>query len=303
MTARGLSVRRSCAILRISRSSLGYLPRKDDSALVRKLKELAAENPCHGYRMLHGSLLMAGWWVNAKKVRRLCRIHGLSQPQRRKRKRRGAGAGMPCRAEYLNHVWSCDFVSDFCDNGRKLRFFTVIEEYTRVCLAVEVNTGFNHLQVIRVMEDLIRMFGAPKFLRTDNGSEFIAKTLVRWLKDQDVQSRFIDPGSPWQNGRNERFNGTLRHEFLNQEVFHHVDHARALARLYVGRYNTERPHSRLKYRPPLEFALGQGMKVRREWYGSGNLARLRGLCPQTTGIYRIGPPVQEGNREVVSRLP
>jgi len=109
----GLSVRRSCAILRISRSSLGYLPRKDDSALVRKLKELAAENPCHGYRMLHGSLLMAGWWVNAKKVRRLCRLHGLSQPQRRKRKRRGAGAGMPCRAEYLNHVWSCDFVRIF----------------------------------------------------------------------------------------------------------------------------------------------------------------------------------------------
>ena len=137
----------------------------------------------------------------------------------------------------------------------------------------------------------------------DNGSEFNAKTLFRWLKDQDVQSRFIVPGSPWQNGRNERFNGTLRHEFLNQEVFHHVDHARALARLYVGRYNTERPHSRLKYRPPLEFALGQGMEVRREWYGSGNLARLRGLCPQTPGIYRIRPPVQEGNREEVSRLP
>jgi len=200
-------------------------------------------------------------------------------------------------------VWSCDFVSDFCDNGRKLRFFTVIEEYTRVCLAVEVNTGFNHLQVIRVMEDLIRIFGAPKFLRTDNGSEFIAKTLVRWLKDQEVQFRFIDPGSPWQNGRNERFNGTLRKEFLNQEVFHHVDHARALAQLYVRKYNTERPHSRLKYRPPLKFAMGQGMRVRREWYGCGRLARFRGLCPQTPGIYRIRPPVQEGNRVVVSRLP
>ena len=170
LTAKGLSVRRSCSILRISRSSLGYLPRKDDSALVRKLKELAAKNPSHGYRMLHGSLLLAGWRVNPKKVRRLCRLHGLSQPLRRKRKRRGAGASMPCRAEYLNHVWSCDFVSDFCDNGRKLRFFTVIEEYTRVCLAVEVNTGFNHLQVIKVMEELIRMFGPPKFLRTDNGS-------------------------------------------------------------------------------------------------------------------------------------
>lgn len=291
LTAKGLSVRRRCSILRISRSSLGYLARKDNSALVRKLKEPAAKNPCHCYRMLHGSLLLAGWRVNPKKVRRLCRLHGLSQPLRRKRKRRGAGSCMPCRAEYLNHVWSCDFVSDLCDNGRKLRFFTVIEEYTRVCLAVEVNTGFNHLQVIRVMEDLIRLFGAPKFLRTDNGSEFIAKTLVRWLKDQDVQSRFIDPGSPWQNGRNERVNGTLRNEFLNQEVFHHVDHARALARLYVRKYNTERPHGRLKYRPPLEFAMGQGMRVRREWYGCGSLARFRGLCPQTPGIYRIRPPV------------
>jgi IS30 family transposase len=153
------------------------------------------------------------------------------------------------------------------------------------------------------MEELIRMFGALKFLLTDNGSEFIAKALVRWLKDQDVQSRFIDPRSPWQNGRSERSNGTLRNELLNQEVFHHVDHARALVRLYLGKYNTERPHSRLNYRPPLEFALGQGMKVRRDWYGSGNLARLRGLCPHTSGIYRIGPPGQDGTREVVSRLP
>ena len=150
---------------------------------------------------------------------------------------------------------------------------------------------------------MIRIFGAPKFLRTDNGSEFIAKALVRWLKDQDVQSRFIDQGSPWQNGRNERFNGTLRNEFLNQEVFHHVDHARALVHLYKRKYNTERPLSRLKYWPPLEFALGQGMKVRREWYSFGNMARLRGLCPQTPGIYRIRPPFQGGNREVVSRLP
>ena len=135
------------------------------------------------------------------------------------------------------------------------------------------------------------MFGAPKFLRTDNGSEFIAKALVRWLQDQDVQSRFIDPRSLRQNGRNERFNGTLRNEFLNQEVFNHVDHARALVHLYEGKCNTERPLSRLNYRPPLEFALGQGMKVRREWYGFGSMVRLRGLCPQTPGIYRIGPPV------------
>jgi len=155
---------------------------------------------CHGYRMLHGSLLLAGWWVNPKKERRLCRLHGLSQPQRRKRKRRGAAAGMPCRAEYLNHVWSCEFVSDSCDNGRKLRFFTVIEEYTRVCLAVEVNTGFNHLQVIRVMEDLIRMFGAPKFLRADNGSEFIAKALVRWLKYRMCNSGSSILGHPGKTG-------------------------------------------------------------------------------------------------------
>ena len=122
----------------------------------------------------------------------------------------------------------------------------------------------------------------------DNGSEFNAKTLFRWLKDQDVQSRFIVPGSPWQSGRSEGFNGTLRNEFLNQEVFHHVDHARALVRLYLGKYNTERPHSRLNYRPPLEFDLGQGMKVRRDWYGSGSLVRLRGLCPRPPGFIASG---------------
>ena len=252
--------------------------------------------------MLHGCLRLRGHRVNLKRIRRLCRLDGLTRKVRPKRKRRGMGAGMPCRAEYRNHVWSCDFVHDFCENGRKLRFLTVVEEYSRICLAVEVNTRFSHIQVIEVMRNLFRMFGPPKYLRTDNGSEFIAKTLSCWLKEQEVTSRFIEPGSPWQNGRNERFNGTLRDEFLNQEVFHHVDHARALVRLYVRKYNSERPHSRLGYRPPLDFAMSQGMVIPDNWSGCSQAIRTGNSPKRSQGAITTEPPVNMDNLEEVSGI-
>lgn len=189
---------------------------------------------------------------------------------------------------------------DFCENGRKLRFLTLVEEYSRICLAVEVHTRFSHIQVIEVMGNLFRMFGPPKYLRTDNGSELIAKNLSYWLKEQEVTSRFIEPGSPWQNGRNERFNGTLRDEFLNKEVFQHVDHARALVRLYVRKYNSERPHSRLGYRLPLGFAMSQGMVVPDNWSGCSQAIRTGNSSNRTQGAIATEPSVNMDNLEKVS---
>lgn len=250
----GISARRACELAEVSRRRLSYVRRKDDGELVEELKDLAAANPRHGCRMLCAALKRQGRVVNLKRVRRLCREHGLMLKQKRKRKRRGIGVGVPCKAEHPGQVWAYDFVEDRTEGGRKLRILTVVDEFTRECLTVEVEYRMN---ARFVAETLLRLFGergVPKFVRSDNGPEFIAKHLMRTLAGSGVEARHIDPGSPWQNGRNERFNGTLREECLNPETFHNRDHARALIKLYGRQYNERRPHSSLGYQTPKEFA-------------------------------------------------
>lgn len=252
--ARGVSTSRACGLVKVSRRRLSYVGRKDDAALVAELKDLAAAHPRYGSRRLCVMLRRGGRVVNLKKVRRLCREHGLLLRQRRRRKRRGIGAGVPCRAEYPGHVWAYDFVEDRTESGRKLRVLTVADEFTRECVAVEVEHRMN---ARFVADTLLRLFagrGAPKYVRSDNGPEFVAKHLMRALTGSGVEARHIDPGSPWQNGFNERFNGTLRDECLNLETFHNRDHARALIRLFARHYNERRPHSSLGYLTPREFA-------------------------------------------------
>jgi putative transposase len=195
-----------------------------------------------------------GRGVNLKRVRRPCRAHGLLLKQRRRRKRRGVGIGVPCLAEHPNHVWAYDFVEDRTEAGRKLRVLTVADEFTRECVTVEVEYRMNAKFVAQTLLRLFGERGAPQFVRSDNGPEFIARHLMRALAGSGVEARHIDPGSPWQNGKNERFNGTLRDECLNLETFHNRDHARALIKLFGRRYNGTRPHSSLGYQTPLEFA-------------------------------------------------
>jgi putative transposase len=253
--SREVPASRACELAMVSRRRLGYLSRKDDGELVEELKELAAANPRHGCRMLCAALRRQGRRVNLKRVRRLCREHGLMVKQKRRRKRRGIGVGVPCQAEHPDHVWAYDFVEDRTETGRKLRILTVIDEFTRECMTVEVEYRMNARYVA---DTLLRLIGergvAPRFVRSDNGPEFIAKHLMRTLAGRGVEARHIDPGSPWQNGRNERFNGTLRAECLNLETFHNRDHARALIKLYGRQYNEGRPHSSLAYLTPKEFA-------------------------------------------------
>jgi putative transposase len=254
LVERELSRRRACELLGISRRWLGYRGRRQDDPLLPRLKELAAAHPRYGYRRLHVMLRREGHEVNAKRVRRLCVLHGLKLSRRVRRKRRGIGTGVPCRAEYPNHVWAYDFVHDACQDGRKLKILTVEDEFTRRCLTIEVERRMPASGVCRVLLRLFGEHGTPAFVRSDNGPEFIAKALVKVLAEKAVACRHIDPGSPWQNGFNERFNGSLRDECLNLETFAHVDQARAVCRLYLRHYNHERPHSALDYLTPAEFA-------------------------------------------------
>lgn len=252
--ARRIPASRACELVKVSRRRLGYVSRKDDGELVASLKLLAAANPRYGSRRLCVMLRRGGRVVNLKRVRRLCREHGLLLRQRRRRKRRGIGVGVACRAERPGHVWAYDFVEDRTETGRKLRVLTIADEFTRECVAVEVEHRMNARYVADALLRLFAERGAPAFVRSDNGPEFVARHLMRALAASGVEARHIEPGSPWQNGRNERFNGTLRDECLNLETFHNRDHARALIKLFGRAYNERRPHSSLGYLTPREFA-------------------------------------------------
>lgn len=204
--------------------------------------------------------------VNLKRVRRLCRVHGLLLRSKRRRKRRGIGCGLPCRAEHPNQVWAYDFVEDRTESGRKLRVLTVVDEFTRQCLTVEVEYRMNAKFVADTLLKLFAGRGVPQFVRSDNGPEFIARRLMGTLTMAGVSARHIEPGSPWQNGIDERFNGSLRDECLNLETFHHRDHARAIIKLYGRHYNQHRPHSSLEYQTPDEHAAAWNVKgVAREY--------------------------------------
>jgi putative transposase len=251
---RKMSTSSACALVKVSRRRLDYVSRKNDEPLVKVLKELAASHPRYGSRRLWAMLRREGQKVNLKRVRRLSRKHGLTLRSRHRRKRRGIGIGLPCKAEHPHHTWAWDFMEDRTEGGRKLRVLTVEDEFTRRCLAIEVEHRMSARFVADTLMGLIAEHGAPRFVRSDNGPEFIAKHLMRVLSIHGAQARHIDPGSPWQNGLNERFNGSLRDECLNMETFASRDHARMICKVYGRHYNTLRPHSSLGYLTPAEFA-------------------------------------------------
>ena len=232
-----------------------------------KLLELARRHPRFGYRRLHQMLLRdlsrrgVCEKINVKRVRRLCVRLGLKLPAKRKRKRRGIGVGVPVVAEHANHVWAYDFVHDWCVSGRQLKMLTVEDEFTRECLAIQVEHHVSAKGVCEVLTKVMRQRGTPEFVRSDNGPEFIAKALMKMLTERGIECRHIEPGSPWQNGKNERFNGTLRSECTEMETFYHRDHAGAVCELFRRHYNSERPHSSLGYQTPEEFARRHGQSA------------------------------------------
>ena len=241
---------RACFLVGLSRSSWYYHAKpRQDTDLRTRLRALAQQHPRRGYRFIHALLKQEGQLVNRKRVQRLWRAEGLSIPKKKQKKVR-TGAGIPERALSPNHVWTYDFIFDQTDSGQVLKILTLTDEFTRQSLAMRVAPSFTSKDVKDVLNEVIRERGAPVFIRSDNGSEFIARDICVWLAVQHVSTHFIDPGKPWQNGFAESFHSRLRDEFLNTEVFYSPQHAQVLLDGWKAFYNALRPHSSLGYLTP-----------------------------------------------------
>jgi putative transposase len=248
---RGLSLRRACALFHVARSSFRYYSRMRarDQELQQHLRTIALQYPRYGYRRAW-AILRRSQVINIKRVHRVWGAAQLQVPQRTPRRRvRGTGT-RPVTPTQANHVWAYDFMHDRCANGQKLKLLTVVDEWTRECLAIEVDARVTSARVIQVLRDLIHRYGAPRFIRSDNGPEFIAHAIKTWLEESGVQTVYIEAGKPWQNGTNESFNGKLRDECLNLEWFRHRTEARIIIEQWRWQYNEQRPHSSVGYRTP-----------------------------------------------------
>jgi putative transposase len=212
----------------------------------------------YGYRRVTALLRWEGWRVNHKRVERLWRREGLKVPKRQPKRGRlwlNDGSCLRLRPEHRNHVWSYDFVADRTHDGRPLRMLTIVDEYTRECLAIDVARRLGSNDVLERLTDLFVQRGTPDYIRSDNGSEFTAHAVRGWLERVGVKTLFIEPGSPWENGYVESFNGKFRDEFLNGELFYTLMEAKVLIERWRNDYNRIRPHSALGYRPPAPEAI------------------------------------------------
>ncbi len=235
-------------------------PKADwDRRLVERMIVLSRENPRYGYRRVWALLRREGWLVNKKRVHRLWREEGLKVPEKQRKRLRltEGGSENGCtrkRAEHKDHVWSYDFVMDRTEDGRRLKMMPVVDEHTRECLAIEVERSITAEDVVGTLARLFRQRGAPTFIRSDNGPEFVARALKRWLAISEVGTLYIEPGSPWENAYAESFIGRFGDELLKREAFAGLVEAKVLVADYREHHNHRRPHSALGYRTPSEFA-------------------------------------------------
>ncbi len=256
----GLSERRACRTLEQPRSSQRYVSTKADTdvALIQSMVALSAENPRYGYRRVWALLRREGWAVNKKRVHRLWREADLKVLAGRRRKRQRLGSSengvARRRAEYPGHLWSYDFAMDSTEDGRRLKVMPVVDEYSRECLALEVERSITSQDVVVTLDRLFTERGAPRFIRSDNGPEFIAKVVKHWLAASGVGTLYIEPGAPWQNAYSETFISRMRDELLDREEFANLKEAKVLAEDYREHYNHHRPHGALGYLTPVEFA-------------------------------------------------
>ena len=222
--------------------------------LVCAIIKQSRKMPRYGSRRIRAKLNQAGWDVSRELVKRVRRAEGLLvRPKPKKRLRRGNSTGLPTKAEHPNHVWTWDFVHDRTDRSGKLRMMTLLDEFTRESLMIHVERKLNSLDVLNVLQEAIIKNGAPLYIRSDNGSEFIAKVVQSWLNDHAIKTIYIDPGSPWQNGFIESFHNRLRDECLNQEFFLSLTEAKVVIENWREFYNEEHPHSKLGFKSPNEF--------------------------------------------------
>jgi putative transposase len=288
LVERGVSERLACQLVGLARSTYRYTPRRSpesqqsEQQLREKIITLAHKHRRFGYRRVSALLRREGEAVNHKRVWRIWRAEKLSLPRRSKKRTRPSSVALtalPTRASHRGHVWSYDFIFDWTEQGRQLKMLVVLDEYTRECHKIKVGLQLDSNDVIAVLAELIGLHGAPQYVRSDNGGEFIAGKLRAWLAQQGSETVHIAPGHPWENGYTESFNGRFRDECLNQEVFWNERHAQVVVEDWRVWYQTERPHSSLGYRTPLEVAAGA--------VGCGNMDNSSS-CPHSHNPYYDG---------------
>jgi len=266
MKVHDVSERRACKTIGQARSTQRYShkPNEFKEKLRAAIIEAASEYGRYGYRKVTEHLNLEGWNVGKDRVYTIWREEGLKIPQKQPKRSRlwfNDGSCIRLRAEYPNHVWSYDFVQDRTDDGRSFRILNIIDEYTKECLCSLTQRRINSQDVILELAELFLTKGIPEHVRSDNGPEFVAKKLMKWFETLEVQPLFITPGSPWENGYCESFNGKMRYEFLNGEIFNSLFEAQVLIERWKVHYNTKRPHSSLGGKPPIPQTLQPDLKL------------------------------------------
>jgi len=251
----GISERHACRLVKQPRGTQRYrlTRREDEDALTQAIVALASQYGRYGYRRITTLLQRGGWRIGKNRIERIWRREGLKAPKRQKPRGRlwfNDGSCGRLRPEHPNHVWSYDFVSTKTHDGRAVRMLNLIDEHSRECLMIRSERRWSSAKVIEALADVMVVKGMPEHLRSDNGPEFVARDLRKWLTDTGTKTLYIEPGSPWENGYCESFNSKLRDEFLNGEIFYSLKEAQVLAKRWRVHYNTIRPHSSLSYRPP-----------------------------------------------------
>jgi putative transposase len=292
---RGLSVRRACTLFEVARSALGYRSRRAiaDAPVVARMTELAAQYPRYGYRRVRIFLDRDGHRMSPGRMYRLWRASKLQLPRRRPRKRVAGSRPRPAAPTGPNQVWSYDFVFDACANGQQLKCLTVTDEFTKEGLAIDVDGRIRSPSVIEVLAKLVSERGAPKFLRSDNGPEFVSRALLSWIVGQHIGTALIDPGKPWQNGVAESFNGKFRDECLSLEWFRSRAEAKIVIEAWRRHYNQARPHSSLRYLTPNEFVA----KLKRE---AAAIRQATGRDAAVSGASAprpVAPPPRKGHAQ------
>jgi putative transposase len=243
------SGRAACRFLGLARATYWYrgrTPSPRHEQMERRMRELSEEHPRYGYRRIAALLREEGWAVGKRQIQRLRREAGLRvPPSKRKIVRRGVSTGLPTKALHRGHVWTWDFIADATVRGGALRMLTILDEHTRECHVLRADRALRSEDVLEWLGKAIEQHGAPQYLRSDNGSEFIAKAVQQWLKEKQIKTLYIDPGSPWQNGFVESFHGRFRDECLNREQLWTLSEARVVIEDFRHRYNHLRPHSKL----------------------------------------------------------
>ena len=248
------SERRACRYLGVHRSTYRYpvkSPLPQQVQLHQRIVSLSWQYPRYGYRRIRAVLEREGWSVSRKQVQRIRRKEGLKvHPKPQRISRQGVSTGLPTQATHRNHVWTWDFIFDRTDKGSTLKMLTMLDEYTRQCLAIRVERQIRSGQVLATRWQAMMQYGIPEHIRSDNGTEFIAGKIQRWLRVNQIKTLYIEPGSPWQNGYIESFHSRFRDECLNREWLLNLREARGVIEDWRQHYNTERPHSRLGYLSP-----------------------------------------------------